>query len=660
MSFKRFNKYICALSLAAACTVTTMGATLTDVTSSHWAYSSIVNLEKQGVMALTSAGQFFPNQTMNYFEAADVLAKAGGYVDVDLTPNVDETFKAQIQANYEKQKPTLAAYAAKYSTWNKAYDQQVAYLLGRGYINTADLDLFMSKSGSSEVKNIITKEQLSVWLVRLLAKEETAKNAYTAAVFKDESSMKEANRPYMAYLKTIGIVSADASGNGNGTMKVTKALCAKMVDSTLQIKESSDTNAGTNSGTTSSNTYTLTKVLTKNTNEYYMCLTNSAGEAKYYSIKTSTKVLDASGNEVGITKIELGSKVTAKIETQNNTDYITSIQLTAATTPSTDSSTGTGNNTSSGTTESTSTVSGTLVSEVNSGVLRLTLTDGTTKAYVLDDNCQITLNGSAVNADKLSTGDKLVMTVKNSSVTKITATATTSSNAASNGEVTAKKLSGTGYVFTIKQNNSESSVIIPYTATITRNNKEASVQDIRVGDTIKVTKTNGIVTAAEITGQKTTVTGTLKEIHIAQASKVIVNVNNEAITYTLASDAQMYDVSSKKYINVRDLHLGQEVTLILESKEVISLDVEPTSADVKIMGTIKNVSRNSDYIDVLVDYDYMTGETKVYKRIEVTNDVSILLNGKSQKRSILEEGMEIVINYKYLDDTVPEKILIIQ
>lgn len=669
MSFRRFSKYICALSLAAACTITTMGATLTDVTSSHWAYASIVDLEERGVMALTSSGQFFPNQTMNYFEIADVMAKATGYVDVDIATNVDETFKAQIKANYEKQKATLATYAAKYSTWNSAYNQQIAYLLGRGYISTSDLDKFITKTSSGETKNIITKEELAVLVVRLLEKEKTAQSTYTSTGFKDESSIQVANRPYMAYLKSIGLITPDASGNANPTMKVTKALCAKMISSALQIKDSTSNNSGSGSGTQTgtsqeANLVTITKILTKNTSEYYMCLKDGSGEAKYYSIKATTKILDASGSEVAITKVNLGSTAKVTIATENNTDYITSIQLVNSSTDSNAGSTTgdntTGNNTSgnTGTTTQTVTVSGTLLEKVNNGILRLSLADGTAKAYVLDDNCSITLNGTTVSADGLSISDTLTITVQNNAVTKIVATAGTGS-LTSNGQITEKKLSGTGYAFTIKQNGATSIVTIPDSAEITRNNKSVSIKDLRIGDTINVTKKNGIITSVEATGVRSTVTGTIKEIHIAQTSKVIVNVNNETKTYILGSDVEMYNNYDKKFITVRDLHLGQEVTLLLDSEEVISLDVEDTSTSVNLMGSITNIGKNYSYIDVLVDYDYVTGESKVYKRIEIDSDTNITLNGKKQNKNILEEGMEIVINYKYLDDIIPEKILVI-
>ena len=667
MNFRRLSNYICALGLAATCTFTTLGATLTDVTSAHWAYTSIVDLEERGVMALTSTGQFFPNQLMDYFEMADVLAKATGYVDIDVDKTISESEKALIKANYEKQKPTLTAYAAKYSTWNSAYNQQIAYLLGKGYITTADLDQFIAKANDKEVKNVVTKEQLSVFVVRLLQKEKTAISSYTSTGFKDESSIKESNRPHMAYLKSIGIVTADALGNANGSMKVSKALCAKMISSALAEKEKNE--AAQNEQAAS--LVTITKVLTKNASEYYMCLKDSKGDAKYYSIKTSTKILDAAGKEVAITKVPVDSQAKVVIQTQNGVDYITSIQLVASSQGSnTNDSTGSGStnngtndNTNSGNTNTENStqavsVSGNLLEKVSNGILRLNLADGTAKSYVLGENCSITLNGNTASAESLVVGDVLTLTVQNNAVTKIVAT-TGTGNVSSTGKLAGKKLSGAGYALTLTQNGATSIVTVPDAATITRNQKSAEIRDIRIGDTLKVTKKNGVVTSVEATGVRSVVSGTIQEIHMAQTSKVIINVNNEAKTYILGSDVEMYNNYYKEFITVRDLHLGQEVTLALDSEEVVALDVENTSTSVNLKGVITNTGKNNTTIDVLVDYDYITGESKVYKRITLDSETAITLNGKTQNRNVLKEGMEIVITYKYLDDKVPQKILVI-
>lgn len=665
MNFRRFSKYICVLSLATACTVTTMAATITDVANNHWAYSAVLDLADRGIMVPTSKGEFKPNQLMNYFEVASVLAKATGYVDIDVAPNVDAEFKAQIKSNYEKQKPILATYAAKYSTWDKSYDKQVAYLLGRGYINTSDLDKFITKVNKSEIRTIMTKDELSVLAVRLLGKENTAKTAYKTTGFADEKSIKESYRPHVAYLKSLGLING--TGNFNPSTKVTKALCAKMLDDALVYKEKTQGN-GTNSGSNSSsnnnsNTETQTpasemvtvnRVLTKNTSEYYVSLVRNANTS-YYTIKATTKVTDASGKQVNITSIPTGARAKVTIELQDGTEYITSLQLMEASsnqTPPTDTSSNQGS--------SSTMVSGKIVGSVNNDVLRLTTAEGSVKTYLLQEGCQITLNGATVTADQLSEGDTVTLTVTNTSmITKIVATKGTSSQVASNGELTAKKLTTNGYVVTLKQNNNEATVTIPETAKIQRNNKTVDIQEVRIGDTIKVTRTNGEVTLVEATGTRQTVTGTIQEVHLAQTPKVMVKVNNEIITYIVSDDAELYDSSIRKYVGVRDLHLGQEVSIIADSREMISLDIEDKDSSVKLMGTIKNISRNNDYIDVFVGYDPMTGDNKVYKRVNISSDTTIVKNDKTQSRNVLKEDMEVLIIYKYLDDRLPQKIQII-
>ena len=679
MNYRRLGKYICAVGLAAAMSVTTMGATvISDVTGSHWAYKAITDLEERGIMVLTSSGQFYPNQTMNYFEVADVIAKATGYVDVDIVTNIDATFKQQIKNNYEKQKATLEAYAKKYSTWNSAYNQQIAYLLGRGYMSTNDLDKFITKTASGETKNIVTKEQLAVYVVRMLGKEVTATTTYKNTTFSDDSTLTASCKPYVEYLRSVGLINPDTAGKANGTMKVTKALCAKMVSDSLKINDTSQVGkvdqapSTTPSGTTSSTqaqTYTVGKVLTKNTSEYYVLLQNTAGQSSYYSFKATSPITDATGAPLAITKLVAGTKVSATIQLQGSTEYITSIKVVDSSNTS-DVTTPNQNNTVG----ATSTVSGTLLTNISNDIVRLSLADGSSQIYLVDSNCMTTLNGVTVSStDALKAGDVVTVTLVNNAVTKIVATSTstgtstgTSTNPStgvnsnlSSGEVKAKKFAGNNYVLTLMQGSTEGQVTVPVSATITRNGKRAELTDVRIGDTVKITKENGSVVAMEVTGQRVTIDATIKGIYIGATSKLVVAEKNEEETYVIASDVEVYDDNIRDYISVRDLHLGQEIVMVLEGKEIISIDVDRSNDTYKLMGTIVDVGRNYSYIDVLVDYDYVTGESKVYKRVETPSDLVVMIDGKSKNRKELEEDMEIVINYKYLDETVPEKILVL-
>ena len=679
MRFKRFNKTFCTLALAALYTITTYGVTVTDVTSSHWAYSAIVNLEEKGVISLNASGQFFPNQLMDYFEVADVLARATGYVDPDVSRNTDATLLASIASNYESKKPLLQSYAKKYSTWNSAYNQQIAYLLGKGCLTTADLDKFITKTATSETKNPVTKEELSIFIVRMLGKEKTAKT-YTATGFKDEVTMSAEAKPYMAYLKSIGIINADAAGNGNGKSKVTKALCAKMVYSALEINESTK-NQGNTSVSTPNTTNpgakigVVKKVLTKNQSEYHVML--QIGEnTSYYSIKNTTKILDAAGNEVSVTKL-VGQTLEVTLAMEGSTEYITTAKIATQTPGTTTPTPGITTPTLPGTTTPTLpdtiggttpsngssvtndvTISGVLSQEITNGICRLTLTDGTPKTFILDTNYSVTLNGRIADVSEIAVGDTIVATAKDSIIMSIQAISGSNSQL-NNGEITEIKIANGDYNFTIKQESRRATVSVPESATITRNGKNAKLDALRVGDTINVTKVNGIVTQVQATSIKTTVQGTISQIIVGSTSQVVVNVNKVPITYNIASDAEIYDTATDKVISIRDLHLGQTATLLLDSKEVISLDIDSKANSVNLVGTITKVGRRAAYIDVLVDYDYVTGESKVNKRIELTDSVKVNSNGKSKDIYDLEADMNVVITFKYLDDVTPQKITII-
>lgn len=705
MNFRRLGKYLCVMSLAATMTITTMGATITDVKTTHWAYAAITDLEERGIMVLSSDGQFKPNQTMNYFELADVIAKATGYVDVDIATNITDIFRQQLKANYEKQKATLDEYASKYKSWNSAYNQQVAYLLGRGYMTKNDLNKFITQTEKGETKNIATKEDLCVYLVRMLKKAETAKSTYKKTNFKDDDTLKAENKPYVAYLASVGIVNADAQGKVNGTMKMTKALCAKMVSDCLKIEDTTrfgkittnNTNTtnttNNNASTTNPNTttndtgsaltpYTVTQVVVKNDNEYYVKVKDATGKEAFYSLKNSTPITDLSGAVVPVTKLVEGTPVNITLGVQESTTYITSICITGD--PTTANTTQNGTTTPTTETNAT-TVSGTLSSTITNGIIRLVLNDGTSAVKLVKEDCSVSLNGvPQANTDALKIGDLVTVTMQNNVATQIVAmsgtnnnqqatttpnngtatntnatTTTTNINNLNGGEVTAKKYTGTGYVLTLKQGNMEGQITIPTNARVTRNGRTVNLFEVRIGDLVKFTSSNNAITEVAATGEKKIVEGTIKALSIGGTSKVTLNVKGEEVTYNLASDTEYYDNNTNNYINIRDLHIGQEVVIALESKEVITLDVEKNNESYKYMGKITSIGRGGDYIQVLVDYDYLTGESKVYKNIQTPSNLVVEINGQRRGISSLDEDMDIVVYYKYLDDTVPESIQVL-
>ena len=669
MNFRKINKQLAIAGIIALYTVNTFAATpagtmpsptnkvvASDVPTNHWAYKDINYLKEKGIITFNKNNQFYPNHIMTYFEVSQMIANATGYVNLQITPNVDEKTKADIIKNYQKQKPIIDKYAAGKSGWDTIYTQEVAYVLGRGYIKESDLNEFMT---SATKRAEMTKEELASCIVRVVGEEVTAKNTYKPGAFKDENLVKEENRPHMAYLKTLGFINPDAKGNCNPKTKVSKSLAAKMIADAVRYKESKNEGADESTNQSGVKNVTFKKILPKNNIEHHL-LVNDGKQDTYYSIKNTIKPTDINGKEVSIDDLKEGQKLQIKYSFVNNTNYIDEIKLLEA-------STETDENIPGVTTPEVElvTVKGKLTEEVSNGIVRVLTGTGETKVYMLDSDATITLNGEKVSSKDLGVGDALELKVDNATVKEIKATKngnTTVDENINNGEILAKKIAQDGIEITIKKGASETTVFVPAEADIKRNNKIKNIEDLRIGDQILITKKDEEVTGVVATGEQSKADGIIREIHLAETNKVIAKLENgDTVTYIVNKDTEIYDINSKRYIGIRDLHLGQEVELLFDSKELVGIDIVKGANSISYKGTVKRISTSEDYMDVIVDYDPITEEANSYKRIWLPISVPVYdINNKKINHNEIDEDMEVIIFYEYLDDAAPQKVIIMK
>ena len=644
MNKKNIQKAIVIASVAALSTVTTFATAFKDVQQTHWAYTNIQDMQKRGIMLSSSSGEFFPNAIINFFEISDILAKATGYVDVSINPNIDENLKKQILNNYEIQKPVLTLYEKNFTSWDKRYNEQIAYLLGRGYIQKAELDKFITRgTDQKETKNTVTKEELAVFIVRMLGKEETAKTAYTSTGFSDESLIALANRPHVAYLKSIGLVNPDAKGLFNPKVIITRALCAKMVSDALTYKEKQVTTPAANN----TNTLKVKSVIRKSDTEYWVILEQNS-KTEYYVMKNSIQVTDSKDQEIQISAIPPESPVTVTTGTENNVKYITSMKL----------------QTSSGTNTAPqgSTITGIISRLGTSGDLGIVLADETTKNYFIDTNCVIMWGQEKVSISDVKVGDNVRITLEANTITKleILTAGTGASTETSDGEVTAKSLKVEGYGLSLKQGTRTTNLVIDRKVKVIRNSKTAIFEDIKIGDKIKIIKEGTTITEIQASGVRTTAEGQVSGIYIGAVPQVTLKTKEGVQTFNIGETTEIYDNNQRLEVVLRDIKLGQNVELLIDSKEVVSLVIQRSTTGFRYSGSIYAIGPQFEYIDVLVDYDPLTESSRVIKRIRTPIQVAIEKSGRQEHRTIFEENMGLVVTYKYLEDVIPEKILIIQ
>ncbi|PHV70191.1 hypothetical protein CS063_11985 [Sporanaerobium hydrogeniformans] len=646
MNKKHFVKVVATLSAVTMLTVSTFGATFTDIKTTNWAYSALQNMQERGIMLPNSKGEILPSKTMDYFELSDVLAKASGFTKAE--------DQAAIAANYERQKATIEKYSSKYTSWNKLYDKQIAYLLGRGYITEADLTKFVVKATTgTEVKRVATKQDLAVYAVRILGKELTAKEAYATSKttgFSDEKVILEANRPHVAYLKAIGLVTGDETGAFGGNLQVTRALCAKMVSDVLAYKEKLEQTEVVLPSNTQS--ITVEKIMNKTTNELFVKYTTADGKSTWGTIKKETTVTDASGKVIDLNTLintTLNKEATVTLETLNDTTYIQSMQFKESNVPSIDTS--------------STTYKGKVARVGTYGDITLTLADGSSKTFIVAENAVITLDGKSVSLQELYSEDSAVATVQNGYIVKLEALkgSISISNSVTEGELIARKVTGLGHVFTVSQNGKTLEWVVANSAVVRRNGNKVDLYDIRIGDTLKITKEEGEIKTLEATGKRQTVEGTVSAIYLGGVSQVTLDSNNKQAVYTVNAESEFYDNNLREYIALRDVRLGQTVELYVDSKEIISLVVQrDTSSAIKYIGVIQDIGSGNEYMDVLVNYDPLTSSSNVLKRIRMPITTSVVIEGKESHRSELKEGKDVLITFRYLDDASPEKIVVLE
>ncbi|MDR1537058.1 MAG: S-layer homology domain-containing protein [Clostridiales bacterium] len=188
-----------------------------DVSSSYWAYEAINYVSDRGLIVGDASGSFRPEALIDKFDTAKILAKAAGYKYTNATSE-EQTYYNRA---YSKNKSLLAKYAKTYSKWNSTADHEIAFLLEKQIFSVDDLDEFIAKdsSGNQQLR-ALSRQEAACFIVKLMGKSYEALKAKPGVEFKDDADISASFKPYVYYLKSLGIVTGDSSGNyfPNGAM----------------------------------------------------------------------------------------------------------------------------------------------------------------------------------------------------------------------------------------------------------------------------------------------------------------------------------------------------------------------------------------------------------------------------------------------------------
>lgn len=668
---KHYSKLLLALGMAGVMSVNIFAAvTFKDVSNTHWAYPAISYMQEKGYMSRNSSGEFLPSSEVTYFELAEILAKATGYQDELVVKDMDPTLKKQIADNYAVQKPLLKTYSDKYKSWESRCNEEIAYLIGRGYLSKDELSKFMVKTADGkEVKNIVTKQDLATLLVRVIGKEKTAKESYTGKTpFADHDLIKEENRPYVAYLNKNGLLNGDAKGNMGANTKVTRALCAQMTYSALMFKDKLEQAEKpvtpekpiTPEAPADDNTFEgrVAKIVAKTDGSggsYLQIEVN--GSNKFYTATKDTKVVDSNNGALNFDAVKANAKVKVTMAKENGVEVLTKIQILDEkdTTPSTKPE---GDNDQ--TAEEVTTYKGTIENIGRSGSISV-LTSGKTVTYKVEDNCEILYQGEELALEDLNVGDNVRIYVEDLGVTKI--------NVLKRQEVENEKMDveflksvrkPDGYKVTVVEKGKEKEVLVSTDVEVIRNGKSVDMSDLRIGDKLTVKMEGNEAIEIEATATTESFIGTVESIILAQNPQLVVLSKGEKKTVSVTNNTELYDASQRVDTVLREIQLGSKVEVLTESKEAISVVIKDAPSQITYKGTVENVGQGAKYIDVLVEYDAVTGETMTVKRINVPSQVEIIVDKEKGYRNQIKKDMEVLVTFNYGEEMYPESIEVIR
>ena len=221
---KKIIAVVLVLLFAAASIPAAAAADFSDVPQDHWAISYIREMTERGLFTGFPDGTFRPDVNIKLVETLVLLSRL---YDVD-----KESKQALVNENNSY---LTALLNGTDMTWAIP---DLAICLEAGIITKIELNSYVT---SGELGKPVTKELLSVYLVRALQLEDEAQNlsSYTLP-FDDYLFITYTRRPHVYMLYSIQVVGGDTYNRFNPNDSVNRAVSATMLSRAITYLENNN------------------------------------------------------------------------------------------------------------------------------------------------------------------------------------------------------------------------------------------------------------------------------------------------------------------------------------------------------------------------------------------------------------------------------------
>jgi hypothetical protein len=596
-------------------------ATFRDVPSSHFAFEAVgwvSNPENGAFMVGDAANNFRPNQHINKFEAAQIYAMAAGFRHN--INNLPQEERDMFTRSFDTHRAFLEGMATQFSTWNRTVDREIAFLMYRGILTTADVQTFVTRTGTTETRPLLTREEAVVWMVRLVGQAPHAAAVQIHTPFRDDAEIAAPFRNYIYHARELGIIQG-AGGYMNPRGQFTRAEMAVVFHNALANQEPPVTSAPTGTPTTISGT--ITSVF----RDTHLSIQSAAGTDTFPIAQNAVIMIDNTQRTPSF--LQEGMSVTVLVDAEGRV-----ISLVAR---------------SAGAAQVNVPVAGqaalssdegfvTAISQVPTAVTIRTQRvriDGhiidEERTFSIQQNSVITRGGAEADFADIQVGDIAFFRFAGTVIHELELMERERTILGILADMRPPEVVGQSPVLIIEETDGRAYElrVMPTTEFFRRPAADVQWYDLRIGDAITAAVGFDRLIKVQAVGTRTTAEGRLNEIRITERITEITKTGDDGTTASFFVRPGVFDVYT--------LRIGMNLTTHLDSREVMGIQIE-AAQNQAVLGFIQAVRPDNTIIVV-----EGTGVTARTHTLAVNNATAITRGGASLNFAALRVNMNVYV-----------------
>lgn len=593
----------------------------TDVPNSHWANTYITNMNKQGVIAGYPDATFRPNESITREQAMVMISRI-------MKPKESEKLAA-----LNKHKTYLTGLGA--STWAQ---KDIAYAIEKDIIKQSDVKKFYYNKKATK----ITREELCIYLTRVMGKEKEAQNASIIVMsFIDQQLIGDAALKYVYIIQNLGIVQGTPDNKFNPKGVVTRAAMAKMLDlSYKELQKNGGNSSNTNNNTKPDNTAIESKEIEGKIDN----ILNSGKDRIHIYVKTSRnkqelirvdKDADVKFGKKRIDYDELkqGYEVEISYKVMGSENIATKVEMSSV----------------------EESIRGTIY-DVRSGRIVIE-TDDEKETYELSDRVEVDIDGKKSRESRLEEDQKGVFKIENGEVTEI--------------DVISKNSSIKGVIDKIDTKDSEIRIETEdeksYTyeidedeVDIEKDGDDIDFDELEEDDEVVVTLKYNEVYRIEARMVEKEIEGYITSISIDGDDSKIKVEDKKNKTYEIIVDKDTDIELDNDDADLYDLRIGYSVEIEMKGKKAETIEAEVKFKEDKIEGNVYKVY--DDFLKLYLDKDGKRDEDRDTIRVSIGKNTKIIRGDDEIKLKNIDRDDEVIIigTYEDEDEFEAKSIIVIE